>query len=584
MEKTILSGNEAFARGAFEARVKVASAYPGTPSTEILENIVRYPDIDASWATNEKVSLEVGIGASFGGGRALVTTKHVGLNVMADPLFTLSYTGVRGGLVIVVADDPELHSSQNEQDSRNYAKFAKIPMLEPADSDEARRFTRLAFEISEQFDTPVLLRSTTRLSHSKTVTFLEERVPEQPEARIERNPPKFVMLPGNARKRHYDVEERIVRMKAWACSQDFNRIEEGSSELGIITSGTSYQYAREVFPNARILKLGMVHPLPEAMIREFASKSKTLFVIEELDPFIEEQVKAMGIAVHGKDHLSLCGELTPGRVAAGIKLETVPAGFEHQETLPPRPPNMCPGCPHRGVFLALNRLKAFVTGDIGCYTLGFMPPLSAMDTCVCMGASIGNATGMTKVLGTEEAKKVVAVIGDSTFLHTGVNGLIDMVYNRSSSTVIILDNFTTGMTGRQDNPATGRTLMGQPAYEVDIEGLCRAIGVRQVRVVDPYELDLTRQVIKEEMERPEPSVIITRRACMLHKTQTPARKPPLIVDADKCTACKACLKLGCPAIVWESGEGKARVNKMLCVGCEVCTQVCKFGAFGVCDE
>lgn len=586
MKKTILSGNEAIARGAFEAGVKVASAYPGTPSTEILENIVRYPEIDASWAPNEKVALEVGIGASFGGARALVTMKHVGVNVAADPLFTLSYTGVRGGLVLVTADDPELHSSQNEQDNRNYAKFAKVPMFEPSDSQEALEFTRLAFEASEQFDTPVMLRTTTRISHSKSVVTLGEPVSGLSQPCLEKNPPKFVMLPGNARKRHYVVEARLEQMADWASAQPFNRIEEGEGEVGVITAGIAYQYAREVLPNAPLLKLGLVHPLPKNLIREFASKFKTVYVVEELDPFIEEQVRAMGIPVHGKDKLPICGELSTTRVRAGLSGEGSPAA-QTEETLPQRPPNMCPGCPHRGVFLALNRLKAYVTGDIGCYTLGFMPPLSAMDTCICMGASIGNAVGITKVLPEEEKRKVVAVIGDSTFLHTGVNGLLDMVYNRSTTTVIILDNRITAMTGRQDNPASGYTLMNQEAPEVDLEGLCRAIGVKHVQTIDPYDLELTRETIRAEMERQEPSVIITRRPCMLMKRPVVDRKLPLFVDGDKCTGCRVCLTLGCPAIEWDGAAGKrgqAKVNKFLCVGCDQCRQVCKFDAFGVCDE
>jgi len=584
MKKAILSGNEAIARGAFEAGVKVASAYPGTPSTEILENIIQYDGIDASWAPNEKVALEVAIGAAFGGARAIATMKHVGLNVAADPLFTLSYTGVRGGLVIVVADDPEMHSSQNEQDSRHYARAAKIPMLEPADSEEARLFTRLAFEISEEFDTPILLRSTTRISHTKSIASLGEPVTGLPVPCLKKDPPKFVMLPSNARRRHVVIEERMEKLAEWSCSQGFNRVEEGSSDVGVITSGPAYQYAREILPEASFLKLGMVHPLPKNLIRDFAARFKTLYVIEELDPVIEEQVRAMGIDVKGKDLFPIYGELTPGRVAAALSGKAIEPTYVHGESLPNRPPNMCPGCPHRGVFHALNRLNAYVNGDIGCYTLGFMPPLSAMDSCVCMGASIGNATGLSKVLGPEERQKVVAIIGDSTFLHTGVNGLMDMVYNRSTSTVIILDNRTTGMTGRQENPASGYTLMGQETHEVDIEALCRSLGVKHVRVIDPYEMDVTREVIREEMARPEVSVIITRRPCMLHKRDLVERKEPLFVDADRCTACKACLKLGCPAIEWQAdgAKGKAHINKLLCVGCGICDQVCKFGAFGVC--
>jgi indolepyruvate ferredoxin oxidoreductase alpha subunit len=585
MERTILSGNEAIARGAFEAGVRVASAYPGTPSTEILENVVHYPGIDASWAPNEKVALEVGIGASFGGARALVTMKHVGVNVAADPLFTLSYTGVRGGLVLVTSDDPELHSSQNEQDNRNYARFAKIPMLEPSDSQEALAFTRLAFELSETFDTPVMLRTTTRISHSKSIVTLGDQVEGLPQPSLEKNPPKFVMLPGNARRRHLVLEERLKRMEEWGSEQPFNVVEEGTEDLGIITSGVSYQYAREVFPEAGFLKLGMVYPLPKKLIQEFASRYSTLCVIEELDPFIEEQVRAMGIEVRGKDLFPICGELTPGRVRKGWTGEDITAAGAPAESLPNRPPNMCPGCPHRGVFLALNQLKAFVAGDIGCYTLGFMPPLSAMDTCICMGASIGNANGLSKVLSPEERQKVVAVIGDSTFLHTGINGLMDMVYNRSTSTVVILDNRITAMTGRQENPSSGFTLSGEESPEIDLEALCRAAGVRHVEVLDPYELDRTREVIRREMERPEVSVIITRRPCMLMKRDMLERKPPRFVEADKCTACKACLKLGCPAIEWNPGseeKGRAQVNRLLCMGCGICEQVCKLGVFGVC--
>ncbi len=588
MKKTILSGNEAFARAAYEAGVTVASAYPGTPSTEILENMTQYKRIDASWAPNEKVSLEVSIGASIGGARTMVTMKHVGVNVAADPLFTFSYTGVRGGMVLVVADDPEMHSSQDEQDSRHYARFAKVPMFEPSDSQEALDFTRLAFDLSEKFDTPIMLRSTTRLSHSKSVVETGEPLMDLPKTSLVRDPSKFVMLPGNARVRHPLVEKRLEDMSVWACSQDFNRIEKGNGKLGIITSGVAYQYAREVFPDADILKLGLVFPLPKQMIRDFASRFETLYVIEELDPFIEEQVRAMGIVVTGKDKVPICGELTPGRLRQAFGLNP-PVLQPLEEELPPRPPNMCPGCPHRGVFHALNRLKAYVTGDIGCYTLGFMPPLSAMDSCICMGASIGNATGLSKVLNEEERQKVVAVIGDSTFLHTGINGLMDMVWNKSTATVLILDNSTTGMTGRQDNPSTGFTLNGEEAYQVDLEAICRALGVKHVETVDPFEMDKTRATIKAAMERPELSVIITRRPCVLIKHEGVVEdKPPLYVDVDKCVACKACLTIGCPAIEWETGKdgekGHCKIDRLICNGCRVCMQLCKFDAFGVCDE
>ena len=587
MERAILSGNEAIARGAYEAGVKVASAYPGTPSTEILENMTRYPSIDASWAPNEKVALEVGMGACFGGARSLVAMKHVGVNVAADPLFTLSYTGVRGGLVLVTADDPELHSSQNEQDNRNYAKFAKMPMFEPADSQEALTFTRLALEVSEQFDTPVFLRTTTRISHAKSIVTLSDPVTGLPAPSLEKNPPKFVMLPSNARKRHVLVEERLRKMEEWACEQPFNVVEEGSGEVGVITSGVSYQYAREVLPEATILKLGMVYPLPKRLIREFAARFETLYVVEELDPFIEEQIRAMGIEVRGKDLLPICGELTVGRVRQALSGETPPVYVEIEDSLPQRPPSMCPGCPHRGVFHALNRLKAFVTGDIGCYTLGFMEPLSAMDTCICMGASVGNATGLSKVLDEEQARRVVAVIGDSTFLHTGINGLMDMVYNQSTSTLVILDNRITAMTGRQEHPGSGYTLGGEEAFRVDLEQLCRSVGVEHVQLVDPYDLDLTRRILKEEMARPAVSVVIFRRPCMLVKRDPVKRLPALTVDAARCTGCRACLQLGCPAIEWrpeEGDKGKAHINQLLCVGCGLCPQVCRFDAMGECHE
>jgi indolepyruvate ferredoxin oxidoreductase alpha subunit len=582
MSKEILSGNEAIARGAFEAGVKVAVAYPGTPSTEILENTAHYPSIDSSWAPNEKVALEVGIGSCFGGARSLVTMKHVGVNVAADPLFTLSYTGVRGGLVLVVADDPELHSSQDEQDSRHYARAAKVPMFEPADSQEALEYTRLAFEASEQFDTPMFLRTTTRISHSKSIVETGEPVTGLPEPSLERNPPKLVMLPGNARKRHVFVEQRLKDMAEWSCSQSFNRIEERSAEVGVITAGVAYQYAREVLPDASVLKLGLVYPLPVQLVKDFVSRFKTLYVVEELEPFLEDQIRALGIEVIGKDRLPICGELTPGRVREALFAEKLQPAYQTTIDLPNRPPNMCPGCPHRGVFYALNRLKAFVTGDIGCYTLGFMPPLSAMDTCVCMGASVGNASGLNKVLTGPDKQKVVGVIGDSTFLHTGINGLMDMVYNGSTATLIILDNRITAMTGRQENPASGFTLAGDPSARVDLEQLCRSVGIRSVRKVNPWNLEETRQVIKEEMEREEPSVVITEAPCILIKRDVGQRKPPLVIDPDKCTGCKACLKIGCPAIEWQpdAGErGKAYVNQLLCVGCGICDQLCKFDAY-----
>lgn len=591
MSTEILSGNEAIARGAFEAGVRVASAYPGTPSTEILENIITYPSINASWAPNEKVALEVAIGASFGGGRAIACMKHVGVNVAADPLFTLSYTGVGGGLVLVAADDPEMHSSQNEQDSRNYAKFAKIPMLEPADSQECKEFTRLAFELSERFDTPVMIRSCTRISHGKSIVELAEPVKGLPDPKLVKNPAKLVMLPGNARVRHPLVEERTARLSEYGDTWAINRAEYRSAAMGIICTGVTYQYVREALPGAATLKLGMVHPLPKNLIREFAAKVERLFVVEELDPFIEEQVRAMGLAVTGKEIIPLCGELSPGRIReafarAGIIAETVGAQQPPQEKLPPRPPNMCPGCPHRGVFHLLSRANAYVTGDIGCYTLGFMPPLNAMDTCVCMGASISTASGIVRALPREEQQRVVAVIGDSTFLHTGVNSLMEMAYNQAPATVIILDNRITAMTGRQENPASGYTLAGVEAPEVNIPALCRTLGIRHVRVVDPYDLETTRTVLAEEMARPEPSVVVTNRPCCLIKGEGRfERSPVLEVDSDACTGCRACLRIGCPAIEWlpalDGPKGKARIDPQLCTGCTLCQQLCKFNAINL---
>ncbi|MBC8017416.1 MAG: indolepyruvate ferredoxin oxidoreductase subunit alpha [Verrucomicrobia bacterium] len=588
--KEILSGNEAFARGAHEAGVKVASAYPGTPSTEILENVIRYKEINASWAPNEKVALEVAIGASFGGARALACMKHVGVNVAADPLFTLSYTGVNGGLVLIVADDPEMHSSQDEQDSRNYARFAKVPMLEPADSQECLDFTRLAYELSEQFDTPVMVRSCTRISHGKSIVELGEQVTGLAVPKLVKNPSKLVMLPGNARVRHPMIEERTVKLSEHGNSWSINQMELRSGEIGIICAGVTYQYIRETLPEASTLKLGMVWPLPHDLIREFASKVTQLFVIEELDPFIEEQVKAMGIPVIGKEIIPLCGELSPGRiheafVKAGVLKADLRSPEVLPETLPPRPPNMCPGCPHRGVFYTLNKLNAYVTGDIGCYTLGFMPPLNAMDTCVCMGASISNASGIVRALPEEEQRRVVAVIGDSTFMHTGINSLMEMAWNRSPATVVILDNSITAMTGRQDTPASGWTLMNEPAPVIDLAQLCRTIGIKHVRTVDPLNLEETRAALAEAMAIPEPSVVITNRPCVLIKREGIFTSgAALTVDQENCSGCKACLKIGCPAIEWQPGadgsKGKACIDPNLCNGCQVCRQLCKFDAIG----
>ena len=589
-KRLVLSGNEAIARGAFESGVKVASAYPGTPSTEILENLAQYREIHAEWAPNEKVALETAMGASFGGARSLVVMKHVGVNVAADPLFTLSYTGLRGGLVLVTADDPEMHSSQNEQDNRNYAKFAKVPMLEPGDSQEAKDFTLMAFEMSETFDTPVMLRTTTRVSHSKSIVVQGE--PKTPPIRpaIVKDPVKFVMLPANARKRHPVVEKRTKDLAAFAETFPGNRIEWGELKVGIITSGISYQYAKEVYPQASYLKLGMVYPLPAGMIRSFAAGVETLYVVEELDPFIEEQIRAMGIAVKGKEAFPLCGELNPNLAEKGLKGKEVVTPTEPVPDLPPRPPIMCPGCPHRGIFSILSKLKLFVTGDIGCYTLGFLPPLSAIDTCVCMGASIGHALGLDKALGPEALGKVVAVIGDSTFLHSGITSLMNVVYNKGAVTLIILDNRTTAMTGRQDHPATGFTLQEEETFRVDLVKLVKALGVRHVKQVNPYRLAETERVIKREANRNEPSVIISKAPCVLSRRDRSPFKGPHEVSPEICRGCRSCLRIACPAIEWINEEGtdqdgrkrkgRASIDRSLCNGCSVCAQICKFGAIG----
>jgi indolepyruvate ferredoxin oxidoreductase alpha subunit len=587
-ERKVLSGNEAIARGAYESGVRVAAAYPGTPSTEILENLGEYPAIHTEWAPNEKVALEMAMGASFGGARSLVAMKHVGVNVASDPLFTLSYTGLRGGLVLISADDPEMHSSQNEQDNRHYARSAKIPMLEPSDSQEAKDFTKLAFEISETFDTPVMLRTTTRISHSKSVVTLQEPSIPPIQPKLVKDSSKFVMLPANARRRHPVVEKRMKDLAAFAESFPENRIEWGDRQIGIITSGISYVYAKEVLPNASVLKLGMVYPLPKEKIQSFASQVEKIFVVEELDPFFEEQIRALGIEVTGKEAFPLCGELTPRWVEKGLTgvdplpVVEIPAG------LPPRPPIMCPGCPHRGVFSILNKLKLFVAGDIGCYTLGFLPPLNAIDTCVCMGASIGHAMGLDKALGEEALGKVVAVIGDSTFLHSGIPALLNVVYNQGAVTLLILDNRTTAMTGRQDHPGTGFTLRGEETFRVDLVKLVKSLGVKHVKVVDPYQLAATQRVIKREVMRKEPSVIISRGPCVLSRREKKERKSPFLVMPEACTGCRACLRLGCPAILWtkeETGDergkkrkGHAVIDPFLCNGCTICQQVCKFGA------
>jgi indolepyruvate ferredoxin oxidoreductase alpha subunit len=586
----LLSGNEAIARGAFEAGATVASAYPGTPSTEILENFARYEGVYAEWAPNEKVAVEVAQGASMAGVRALAVMKHVGVNVAADPIFTSSYTGVRGGFVIVTADDPELHSSQNEQDNRHYAVAAKIPMLEPSDSWEAKEYTRLAFELSESFDTPVFLRSTTRISHAKGAVRLDDVSKPSLAPGFVRDPAKWVMLPDNARKRHVILEERMRALAEFAEEFDGNRIEWGDRDLGVITAGVSYQYVREVLPDASVLKLGMAHPLPSQLIREFAAGVSRVVVVEELDPHIETHVKAQGVSVEGKGIIPLVGELSPRIVREAISGKAPP--LLPAEGLPGRPPNLCPGCPHRGLFYVLNKFQVTVTGDIGCYTLAALPPLSGMDTCVCMGASLGNAFGMEKALGKAALGKVVAVIGDSTFIHSGITPLIDIVYNRGFSTVIILDNRTTAMTGAQEHPATGKTLMGLPARRLDLAALCRAVGVDHVYTVDPHDMARTEEILKRELFREEPSVIITEAPCVLLPDHRRKKRPVYEVIPDLCTGCMACSRLGCPAIEWvpftpeeaaaagkkASQKGMARINPLLCDGCNQCPPLCKFQA------
>ncbi len=568
--KKMMLGNAAFARGAYEAGVTVAAAYPGTPSTEITENIAKYDEIYAEWAPNEKVALEVAIGASIAGARAVCCMKHVGVNVAADPLFTVSYTGVNGGLVIIVADDPGMHSSQNEQDSRFYARSAHVPMLEPADSNEAKEFVKLAFELSEKYDTPVMVRSNTRLSHSQGLVELGSRAGEMLKP-YQKDIAKYVMMPGMAKKRHVVVEQRMNSLKAEANELAVNVTEYREKSIGIVTSGVAYNYVREALPEASTLKLGLVYPIPEKLIRDFAAQVETLYVVEELEPFFEDQIKAMGIKVIGKDIFSVQGEYSVNLIAekiGGEKRDVLAPG-----ALPLRPPVMCPGCPHRAVFYALKKLGITATGDIGCYTLGALPPLQGIDACVCMGASIGMAMGMEKARGKDFARKLVAVIGDSTFFHSGITGLVDMVYNGATSTVIILDNSTTGMTGHQDHPATGKTVKGDIAYAVDIPALVKAVGVNHVRVVDPFNLKELEQILKEETSREELSVIITKRPCALLDKKTIR---PTYMITDKCKNCGVCLKLGCPAI--KKTDKGMEIDASVCNGCGLCPSVCAFGA------
>lgn len=566
--KKLMLGNAALARGAYEANVRVVSAYPGTPSTEISEEVAKYDEVYAEWAPNEKVALEVAIGSSIAGARSMACMKHVGLNVAADPLFTVSYTGINAGLVIVVADDPGMHSSQNEQDSRFYARSSYIPMLEPSSSEESRIFVKKAYELSEKFDTPVLIRTSTRIAHSQGFVNLEE--PEKHALQpYQKQIDKYVMMPGLARKRHVVVEKRRTAINAYAEEYELNVEEINDTDIGIVCSGAVYQYVKEVLPNASVFKLGMVYPLPLNRIADFAKKVRRLIVIEELEPFFENQLKAYGIACEGKSIFSNIGEILAGDIRSRLLGEK--SNLSPVESLPPRPPVMCAGCPHRGTFYILKKLNKVVTGDIGCYTLGAVAPLQAVDSVVCMGASIGMSHGMQKARGKEFAKNVVAVIGDSTFIHSGITGLINAVYNNSDTTLMILDNSTTGMTGHQDHPATGITLKGEHTYQLDLVDLVKAVGVSNVQIVDSFDLEKLEKVIEEESNKKGVSVIIAQRPCVLLKKDF---KKPLVIDG--CKNCKVCLKLGCPAIVG-SGNGVV-IDESLCVGCGLCQKVCKFGA------
>ncbi|MDD5401862.1 MAG: indolepyruvate ferredoxin oxidoreductase subunit alpha [Dehalococcoidales bacterium] len=593
----LLSGNEAIALGAYHAGLKVAAAYPGTPSTEILENLAQFDSVYAEWSTNEKVAVEVAMGASYAGVRCLASMKHVGLNVAADPLLSASITGINGGLVIVSADDPGMHSSQNEQDNRHYARLAKIPVLEPYDSQSAYDFMFLAFDISEQFDTPVLFRTTTRISHSKSVVRVREALSVKGKALFTANCEKFVMLPAYARKRHVAVEERMKELKRYAETSPVNGILEGQGLAGIITCGISFQYVKEVFPNAPILRLGMTYPLPERMIRGFASRIEKLIVVEELDPFVEEIVKSMGVEVSGKSFIPITGELSPEIVAssaikAGLLKETAIMDDFCKVDLPQRPPSLCPGCPHRGLFYALGknprriRKKAsgassqvqsglVVTGDIGCYTLGALPPLGGLDTCACMGASIGHALGIEKAGVTD---KVVAVIGDSTFMHSGLTSLADAVYNRSSITVVILDNMTTAMTGHQGHPGTGINAKGEKMQAVSLENAVRGIGVGDVLVIDAFDIKALRDAIATATDSDKLSVVIVRGECAPLRRRSGASR---IIDNTRCTQCNTCFKLACPAIQYQGGS--VYIDPDLCAGdnCGLCEQVCPVGAIGV---
>ena len=571
--KELMLGNKAVARGLYEAGCKVISSYPGTPSTEITEEAAAYKEVYCEWAPNEKVALEVAHGATLGGVRAACAMKHVGLNVAADPLFTISYQGLNAGLVVCVADDPGMHSSQNEQDSRHYAIAAKLPMLEPSDSEESRVFAKKAFEMSEKFNTPVLLKMVTRVAHSQSIVDTEERV--EPAQVLYVKDPTKVMMTLNSRNAHVRVEQRTKDLIEYAENCEFNRVEMGKdTSVGIITDSTSYQYAREVFgEDACILNLGLINPLPEKLIKDFAAKVDKVVVLEELDPIIENHCKQLGIKVSGKDTFPICGEFSQNLVRECLGME-VPAHMSIDENLPARPPVMCAGCPHRGIFYILKKKKCMVYGDIGCYTLGAVAPLNAMDLNVCMGASCSGLHGFNKAMGEAGESNSVGVIGDSTFIHSGMTGITDISYNMSNSTVIILDNSITGMTGHQQNPTTGKNLRGEPAGKVDLEALCKALGFNRVRVVDPYDLRAVEEAVTEELAAKEPSIIISRRPCVMIKGTV--HKPPISVDEDKCVGCKQCMSIGCPAIAVK--DKKAHIDPTLCIGCKVCSQMCKFGA------
>jgi len=577
-ESRLMLGNEAIARGAFEAHVRVATAYPGTPSTEITQALTAYSRIDTEWSVNEKVALEIGIGASIAGARSLVCMKHVGLNVAMDPLLSVSYPGVNAGLVIVVADDPGQHSSQNEQDTRYFGQVGKLPILEPTDSEECRRFVREAFELSERFDTPVIVRLTTRIAHGMSLVSLEPPL-EVPLRGHDQRPGKYIVAPACAKRRRVVAERRLEELQAFAEDTALNRVIEGTGQLGIITSGVALQYVREVAPEARVLVLGLVHPLPRRRLREFAQGCERLMVVEELEPIFERHVQALGLPVTGKAKVPVIGELSPSIVRQALDRAPLPAvEYPQAQTLPTRPPVLCPGCHHRGPFAVMKKLGLHVSGDIGCYTLAAFPPLDSMETAICMGASIGMAFGFEKARGPEFAKQTVAVIGDSTFWHSGITGLIDVVYNRGITTVVILDNETTAMTGHQGNPSTGRDARGLAVPRLDFVAVARALGIAHVREVDAYDLVELERALREELAREAPSVIVTRRACLL-KRGVDRPGPPLRVEAELCAACRECLELGCPAL--SLGEGVAEIDPSLCAGCGLCASVCSVDAIVV---